>query len=77
MGYDFECRDHGGTVASISPLTEAAHDWMAENVPSYTLKRFHNVANTLSGEPRFMLDISLGMIADGLTCENSDKVTVQ
>lgn len=73
MPYDFECADLG-TVATITPRTEEAHDWMVENVPSYTLKRFPNVLNTLTGEPRFMLDIALAMIGAGLTCHNSDKV---
>lgn len=73
MQHDFECTDLG-TIATITPRTEQAHDWMAENVPSYTMKRFPNVLNTLSGEPRFMLDIALGMIDDGLTCLNSDRV---
>jgi hypothetical protein len=62
MTFDFECAE------------AEAHDWMVENVPSYQLARFPNVLNTLTGEPRFMLDIALAMIADGLTCPNSDRV---
>lgn len=74
MQHDFECADHGGTVATITPLTEAAHNWMTDNVPSYTLRRFPHVLNTLSGEPRYILDIALAMIEDGLACHNSDRV---
>lgn len=73
VNHDFECADHG-TISTITPLTETAHGWLADNVPSYTMRWFPNVLNTLAGEPLYMFDIALAMIDEGLTCRNSDKV---
>lgn len=75
MQHDFECTDTG-EVATITPRTERAHDWLTENAPSYTLKRLPNVLNTFAGDPPGILDLAFGMLAAGLTCENTDWVRV-
>jgi hypothetical protein len=67
MQHDFECADHG-SIATITPLTEAAADWISENVEPSA------IGFPLYAEPRYSLDIALGMIDAGLTCENSHLV---
>lgn len=73
---DFECWDNG--LANIRALSEAADDWLADNVDPDGLayyERFDSPYRTVTGEPRLMLDIAEAMIADGLTCRNSELVS--
>lgn len=71
MEHDFECMDHG-SIASITPLTDAAADWMRENVDPDGGDVAIGVP--VMAEPRFSLDIALAMISAGLTCVGSDLV---
>jgi hypothetical protein len=67
MQHDFACADHV-SLASITPLTGAAADWLTENVEPA------EIGTPILAEPRFSLDIALGMIGAGLTCENSHLI---
>lgn len=67
QAHDFACADHV-TLASITPLTDTAAAWLSENVePS-------EVGVPILAEPRFSLDIALGMIGAGMTCEGRDQL---
>lgn len=70
--YDFECADHAGTVATITPRSDAARDWLFANASHESLRMVGGCY--VIGEPKPMLDIALGMIADGLTCPGSDRL---
>lgn len=61
---DFELRG-GGTVYVLAPLTEAAHEWVAENLPEDATWFGGGVAV----EHRYIGDIVEGLAADGLTVE--------
>lgn len=67
MQHDFACHDHI-SVASITPLTDSAADWLTDNVEPA------EIGVPILAEPRFSLDIALGMIEAGLTCENSHLI---
>lgn len=70
--YDFACTDLG-SIASLTALSAEADDWLAYYVDPEAPTDGSNF-RTIYGEPRYMLDIALGMIGDGLTCEDSDKI---
>lgn len=70
--FDFECLALG-SIAQLIALTSEADEWLADNVSDEAVID-QSPYRAIIGEPRFLLDIALGMIGDGLTCEDSDKV---
>lgn len=61
-GNDIEYTNHG-SIITMAPLTQAAADWVLENLP--------DDAQTFGGaiciEPRYFGDIAYGAQEDGLT----------
>lgn len=62
--YDFEVRNEG-TIFLFTPLTQAAKDWIAENIPDDATY----FGPALVVEHRYAADIAQGMLAAGLTSE--------
>ena len=60
-GTDFAVANHG-TIVLLQPLTRAANDWIAANLPA---DRLH-YAGAVVIEPRYLADIVGGIRADGL-----------
>ncbi len=60
-GSDAEVTNHG-SIITILPLTEAAQEWMAENIPEDA----QWFAGALAVEPRYVEAILRGMADDGL-----------
>ena len=54
---------NNGTICTIYVYTEAAKDWVNENVQT---EGWQWMGNGFSGEPRMMLAVAEGMQADGL-----------
>lgn len=62
---DFVSANHG-TIVTLSPLTDAARDWVAANIaPDPELSEVVNI------EPRYFLDIAYGLLEDGLTMQDA------
>lgn len=59
---DFTFNDHG-SVAILTPLTEAAQDWVAAHIPDDALTFGRGIVI----EPRYWPDIIWGINDDGLT----------
>lgn len=64
---DFELVD-GGSLVGITPLTDAATDWIDENVAS---EGWQWMGRTLYVDARYAEPLVNGMIGDGLTCEGA------
>lgn len=62
---DVRVENHG-TIATITALTEAAHEWVAENIACEPWQYF---AGSVCAEPRYVQAIIDGMQADGLEVE--------
>jgi len=60
-GTDFAVANHG-TIVLLQPLTRAANEWIAANLPA---DRLH-YAGAVVIEPRYLADIVNGLRADGL-----------
>jgi hypothetical protein len=60
-GTDFAVANHG-TIVLLQPLTRAANEWIAANLPA---DRLH-YAGAIVIEPRYLADIVAGIRADGL-----------
>jgi hypothetical protein len=60
-GTDFGVANHG-TIVLLQPLTRAANEWIAANLPA---DRLH-YAGAVIIEPRYLADIVNGLRADGL-----------
>ena len=63
-GTDFQVQDHGSVVI-LQPLTEAASDWVDENLPTDVMTWGGGVAV----EPRYIMPIIEGIEEDGLTVQ--------
>lgn len=63
MAHDFDIIDEG-SVVGIKPLSEAAQDWLDENVQSGS---WQWLGGTLWIDHRYADAIITGMIDDGLT----------
>ncbi|MFA5900269.1 MAG: hypothetical protein WC829_14285 [Hyphomicrobium sp.] len=61
---DFRFADHG-SVTLLTPVTDAALDWVAENL---SIDRT-NWGPAIVIEPRYAVDILDGLQGDGLTVE--------
>jgi hypothetical protein len=61
-GTDFAVANHG-TIVLLQPLTRAANEWIAANLPA---DRLH-YAGAVVIEPRYLADIVDGLRNDGLT----------
>jgi hypothetical protein len=59
----------GLTVCAIHPLTQAAKDWVDENVPVESWQRL-DAEGAFAVEHRFIHDIIEGMRGDGLVVED-------
>lgn len=62
---DFSIQDHG-SICILTALTEAAQQWVAENIPE-DAQRWG--VNGVVVEPRYLSDIVAGAINDGLEVE--------
>ena len=62
---DVRVENHG-TIATITALTEAAREWVAENIECEPWQMF---AGSVCAEPRYVQAIIDGMEADGLEVE--------
>lgn len=60
---DFYFANHG-TIAMLTPLTDAAEDWVEEHLPIEPWQMF---GNAIVIEPRHAGAILQGLVADGLT----------
>lgn len=60
--YDVQVENHG-TIFTFALLTEAAREWVAENVGDESAQFF---GGALAVEHRFAADLAEGMIVDGL-----------
>jgi len=58
--------DNQGTIVAITPLSDAAREWLDENVKA---ESWQWVGDTLGVEPRYAGPILEGMQAAGLTLE--------
>lgn len=72
--HDFACVDNG-TTATISTNSWPATQWIRENVPEAQGAVVGANYSTIVGEPRQMLEIALGLVAAGFTCENQERIT--
>lgn len=59
---DFLFANHG-SVTILTPLTEAAQDWVAEHLPDDAL----TLGSGVVIEPRYVAPILEGLVDDGLT----------
>ena len=59
---DFHVHDHG-SICILVPVSEAAQDWVAFNLPDNAMQWGGGVVI----EPRYVSDIVEGAMADGLT----------
>ncbi len=57
---------NGGSIFQFEPLTEAAKDWIEENVQA---ESWQFMGSSLCVEHRYAGDLAAGMIADGLVVE--------
>jgi hypothetical protein len=58
--------DNQGTIVAITPLSDAAREWLNENVQA---ESWQWVGDTLGVEPRYAGPLLEGMQAAGLTVE--------
>lgn len=61
---DFDVHNHG-SIALLFPMTEAAHDWVAENLPEDIMTLGAGIAI----EPRYLGDILEGIVNAGLSVQ--------
>lgn len=61
---DFYFANHG-SVTLLTPLTDAAQEWVDENLPP--LESWQMFGNAIAIEPRNARDILQGLQGDGLT----------
>lgn len=66
MSPDF-LSSHQGSIILLTPLTDAASELLADNVPNSA----DTPGNTLPIEGRFFLDIAYSLLADGLTMQDA------
>jgi hypothetical protein len=59
---DFAIQDHG-TIALLTPQSDAAQDWAADHLPPDAQRR----GRAFAVEPRYLAPILKGIEADGLT----------
>lgn len=59
---DFQADNHG-SIIMLTPETDAARDWCADNLPDDA----QMFGNAFAIEPRYFGDIAAGLLADGLT----------
>lgn len=62
---DFISANHG-TIISLTPMTDAAHEWAASNLAADP-----DLPGAVNVEPRYFLDIACGLLNDGLTLQDS------
>jgi hypothetical protein len=62
--YDLHVEDHG-SVWLLRPLTEGAQAWIGENLPEDR----QEFAGAVVVEARYVIDIIIGMVKDGLNPE--------
>jgi len=74
--YDFACTQ-AGAVATIVTNNWKTTQWIRENVPDAVGTVVGANYATVTGEPRFMLDMAMGLIRAGFTCENHEMVSPQ
>ncbi len=70
MPYDFELRD-AGSIAQIAPLTDAAREWLDDNVEA---EAWQYMGPVLCIDSRYAMAIVEGFVADGLTAEGTAEV---
>jgi hypothetical protein len=69
---DFRVTYHG-LITTITPLTEACHRWLDENVDAEGWQWFPQrgaAGNALAVEPRYIDHVVEGMVEEGLTMED-------
>lgn len=59
---DFTATNHG-SIVMLAPNSDAARDWVAENLPD----DIQTLGDAVAIEPRYFADIALGIFEDGLT----------
>lgn len=64
------CVKGGGTVFMVAPVSDAAKEWVRENV---RLESYQWLGNAFGVEHRYVRDLLDGVRADGLTVSYSDK----
>ena len=65
--HDFTCTDHG-TTATIVTNNWTTTQWVRDNVPAAEGQVTGANYATITGEPRFMMEIATGLIDAGFTC---------
>jgi hypothetical protein len=65
MEHDVEVAGHG-SISTITPVTEAARQWIAENVQA---EAWQWLGRSLTVETRFLGPLVEGMINDGLSVD--------
>lgn len=58
---DIEVENHG-TIFLLRPLTTAGQEWLNEHIPEDA----QTMGNAVACEPRYAIDIVVGMQRDGL-----------
>jgi hypothetical protein len=61
---DFSLVDHG-SVWLLTPFSDAAHDWVDDNLPEEAMR----FGLSIAVEPRYVRNIAVGIIEDQLTIE--------
>lgn len=74
VDYDFTCT-HAGAVATIATNNWKTTQWIRENVPDAVGNVVGANYAAVTGEPRFMLDMALGLIEAGFTCEDHELIS--
>lgn len=62
---DFIAADHG-SVVSLHPMTDAAHEWATDNLAADP----DLPGGAINVEPRYFLDIAYGLLEAGLTMQD-------